>query len=71
MKPTEKQVSGSHYANLPIQPIEFVYKNNLDFLQGNVVKYVCRFRHKNGVEDLNKAIHYLELLKELEYGTES
>ena len=71
MKPTEKQISGSHYASLPIQPIEFVYANKLDFLQGNVVKYVCRFRHKNGVEDLNKAIHYLELLKELEYGTES
>lgn len=69
MKATDNQVGGSHY-KMPIQPIEFIYKNNLDFLQGNVIKYVARFRHKNGKEDLLKAKHYIELLMELEYGEE-
>lgn len=69
MKATDNQVGGSHY-KMPIQPIEFIYKNNLDFLQGNVIKYVTRFRHKNGKEDLLKAKHYIELLMELEYGEE-
>lgn len=68
MKSLEKQVSGSHYKNLTIQPIEFIHANELDFLQGNIIKYVCRFRHKNGKADLDKAQHYIELLRELEYG---
>lgn len=62
------QVGGGHYKDFVIQPIEFISKNNLDFLQGNVVKYVCRHKTKNGVEDINKAIHYLQLLKGLQYG---
>jgi hypothetical protein len=51
-----------------IQPVEFIVKNDLAFLEANVIKYVCRHRQKNGIEDLNKAIHYLELAKELYYG---
>jgi len=57
-----KQVSGSHYKNFKIQPIEFIHKNNLDYIQGNIIKYVCRYKDKNGVEDLEKAKHYIEML---------
>ena len=71
MKSLTKQVEGNHYSQFPIQPTEFIVRNNLDFLQGNVIKYVCRFRHKNGEADLDKAIHYLEMLKDFEYGETS
>ncbi len=64
----ESQEGGEHYRFGTIQPIEFIHANNLGFMEGNVVKYVTRHHDKNGVEDINKAIHYLELLKELEYG---
>jgi hypothetical protein len=60
------QVGGSHYKDCKIQPIEFIHANGLDFLRGNVVKYVTR--RKNGAEDIRKAIHYCQLLLELEYG---
>ena len=64
------EVGGSHYKSMDIQPIEFILKNNLGFCEGNVVKYITRYRHKNGKEDLLKAIHYIELLIESEYGKE-
>jgi hypothetical protein len=60
-----KQVGGSHYRDKGIQPIIYIHANNLGFCEGNVVKYVTRWRDKNGVADLKKAIHYLELLIEL------
>jgi len=60
-----KQVAGTHYKNLVIQPVEFITKNNLGFLEGCVIKRVCRYKNKNGIEDLQKAIHELELLIEL------
>lgn len=62
------QQGGSHYKNYVIQPVEFIVKNDINFLEANVIKYVCRHRAKNGLEDLEKAIHYLELAKELYYG---
>lgn len=62
------QVAGSHYKDMPIQPVEFIYKNSIGYLEGNVIKYVARHRLKNGIEDLNKAEHYLQLIKELHYG---
>jgi hypothetical protein len=61
-----KQVGGSHYRDKGIQPIIYIHANDLGFCEGNVVKYVTRWRDKNGVADLRKAIHYLELLIELE-----
>ena len=61
----EKQVGGSHYKLYVIQPIEFITKNNIPFIEGNVIKYVLRWRDKNGIQDLDKAIHYLELLKDI------
>jgi len=59
------QVGGNHYTKFPIQPYEFISKNDLSFFQGNVVKYVCRYQRKGGAEDIKKIIHYcqLELLK--------
>jgi hypothetical protein len=64
----DKQVGGGHYKDMPIQPIEYCQKNELNALESFVVKYVSRHKNKNGVEDINKAIHCLELLKEIEYG---
>jgi hypothetical protein len=68
MSALDTQVQGTHYKDMLIQPVEFIVKNDLAFLEANVIKYVCRHRNKNGIEDLNKAIHYLELAKELYYG---
>lgn len=64
----DKQTGGAHYKNMPIQPVEFVDANKIPFIEGCVIKYVCRHATKNGVEDIDKAIHFLELLKELRYG---
>ena len=62
---TQRQIGGKHYKDFKIQPIEFITKNKLSFIQGNIIKYVCRFDKKNGNEDIDKAIHYCELLKEI------
>ena len=65
--PQDKQIGGKHYKSFHIQPYEFISKNNLSFFQGNVVKYVCRYLTKNGIEDLKKIIHYCELeIKKME-----
>jgi hypothetical protein len=61
MFPSTKQIGGSHYKNFNIQPYTFITSNDLSFFQGNVIKYVCRYKNKNGVEDLRKIIHYCEL----------
>ena len=61
--PQDKQIGGSHYKNFRIQHYEFISKNNLSFFQGNVIKYVCRYLNKNGIEDIDKIIHYCELEK--------
>lgn len=68
MSALNKQEGGSHYKDMAIQPVEFITKNNIAFLEANVIKYVCRHKNKNGIQDLDKAIHYLELAKELYYG---
>jgi len=65
--PQEKQIGGSHYKFFEIQPYEFISKNNLSFFQGNVIKYVCRYKEKNGIQDLQKIIHYCQLeIKKME-----
>ena len=66
-KATQKQVGGSHYKDMPIQPVEYAQRNNLNFIEGCVIKYVSRHRSKNGAEDIEKAIHFLNLLLEIEY----
>lgn len=68
MSALEKQEGGEHYKSMAIQPVQFIHANGLGYFEGNVVKYVARHRSKNGVEDLKKARHYLDLLIELEYG---
>lgn len=65
--PLDVQVGGDHYKKYKIQPGEFAHANKLDFFQGSIVKYVTRFRDKNGKEDLAKAKHFLDLLISLEY----
>ena len=66
MSALEKQINGDHYKSLTIQPIEYIHANSISFLEGNVIKYVTRWRNKNGIADLEKAKHYIELLIELE-----
>jgi hypothetical protein len=63
------QVAGSHYKDLAIQPVEYIHANNIGYFEGNVVKYVSRWKAKNGIKDLEKAKHYIELLIELETRT--
>jgi len=60
------QVGGDHYKNLAIQPAEYIYANNMGFFEGNVLKYISRWKQKNGIADLQKAKHYIDLLIELE-----
>ena len=69
VKATDVQVGGGHYKHFEIQPIEFTVKNKLGFCEGNIIKYVCRHKFKNGLEDLKKAKHYIDLLIEMEYET--
>jgi hypothetical protein len=59
--PTSRQEGGTHYQKHKIQPYTFITANNLSFFQGNVIKYVIRYKDKNGIEDLKKIIHYCEL----------
>jgi len=67
--PYLKQVSGTHYMYMKIQPAEFINKNKLLFAEGSAIKYICRHSQKGGIADIDKAIHYLEMIKERDYGT--
>lgn len=58
-----RQVGGDHY-QMAIQPIDYITKNQLGYIEGNIIKYVSRYKNKNGIEDLKKAQHYLEMLIE-------
>lgn len=64
----DHQVGGEHYKGFKIQPVKFIHDNDIPFIEGNIIKYVCRHRTKLGRQDLEKAKHYLEMLIELEYG---
>lgn len=66
-----KQVGGNHYKSLAIQPVEFCMVNGLNFCQSSAIKYICRYKDKGGKEDIDKAIHFLELLKKFEYGNDN
>ena len=69
MSAYDKQVGGSHYKKMKIQPSKFVIENELLFPEGNVIKYICRHRFKNGKEDLEKAVHFIEMIIERDYPT--
>lgn len=61
------EVGGDHYKSLAIQPTEYIHRNGLGFCEGNVVKYVTRHDQKDGKRDLEKAIHYIQMLIDMEY----
>ena len=69
MSAYDKQIGGKHYQNFSIQPSKFVIENELLFPEGNVIKYICRHRFKNGKEDLEKAVHFIEMIIERVYPT--
>ena len=66
MSAMDRQVSGSHYKTMMIQPLEYALANDLGICEYAVVKYISRWRDKGGVEDLRKAAHYIEILIERE-----
>ena len=70
MSAYKKQIGGSHYLKMKIQPSEFANKNDLPFAEGNAIKYICRHKYKGGKEDLKKAKHYIEMIEERDYQTE-
>lgn len=59
------QVGGSHYKDMAIQPAEYIERNGLSYLEGAAIKYISRWRKKGGKQDLDKAIHCLQLLRHL------
>ena len=63
----DKQVDGNHYKSMKIQPAEFINENKLLFAEGNAIKYTCRHRSKGKEKDIQKAIHYLEMILERDY----
>lgn len=67
MSALESQEGGEHYKQFAIQPVVFCHANKLQGIESAVIWYVCRHREKNGAEDIRKAIHFLEILLELEY----
>ena len=66
MSALNTQINGTHYRELAIQPVEFIHANQIPYMEGNVIKYVVRWKAKGGLADLEKAKHYIELLIELE-----
>ena len=70
MKASEEQVAGSHYKGFKVQPAYFCYANGIPYLEATAIKYLCRWRLKGGFDDLDKAIHFIELLKEFEIAKE-
>ena len=62
----EKQVGGSHYKDMPIQPAIYCELNGMGFLESCAVKYLSRWRSKGGIDDLRKAVHSIELLIEIQ-----
>lgn len=68
MSALQDQISGKHYKELKIQPVEYIHANNIGFIEGCVIKYITRWRSKGGIEDLNKAKHFIDILIELESG---
>lgn len=66
--PSANQVGGDHYRKYNIQPIEYVLANSMGYLPGCALKYITRYKDKGGAEDIRKAIHYLKLILEFEYG---
>ena len=69
--PYDTQVGGNHYQTMKIQPAEFINKNEMKFAEGNAIKYICRHVNKGGLQDLQKAKHYIDMIIERDYEEES
>ena len=69
VRAVDRQVGGDHYKDFKIEPIEFILANEIGYCEGNIIKYICRHAAKGGIQDIDKVIHYCELLKELKYGS--
>ena len=69
--PYDTQVGGDHYSKMKIQPSEFINKNEMKFAEGNAIKYICRHVNKGGLQDLEKAKHYIDMIIERDYGDET
>ena len=67
MSAYDKQIGGTHYRKMKIQPSKFVIENELLFPEGNVIKYICRHQYKGGKEDLLKAKHFIDMIIERDY----
>ena len=67
MSAYKKQIGGSHYKSMVMQPSEFINKNRLLFAEASAIKYICRHSAKGKEQDIDKAIHYLEMIKERDY----
>ena len=63
-----KQIGGSNYKDMVVQPSKFINDNKLLFAEGNAIKYICRHAHKGEVQDLEKAKHYIDMIIERDYG---
>ena len=70
MSAYKKQIGGSHYRSMKIQPSKFINDNKLLFAEGNAIKYICRHAHKGGKQDLEKAKHYIDMIIERDYKDE-
>ena len=70
MSTYDKQIGGTHYKKMKIQPSKFVIENKLLFPEGNVIKYICRHPYKGGKEDLEKAKHFIDMIIERDYRDE-
>ena len=69
MSALNKQIGGDHYKNFKIQPVEFSTMNNLGFLEGCIIKRICRYQsQEDPIKDLDKIIHEIQLIKEIRYG---
>ena len=69
VRAVDRQVGGDHYKDFEIEPIEFILANGIGYCEGNIIKYICRHAAKGGIQDIDKVIHYCQLLKELKYGS--
>ena len=69
--PYDTQVGGNHYQTMKIQPAEFINKNEMKFAEGNAIKYICRHVNKGGLQDLEKAKHYIDMIIDRDYGDDA
>lgn len=61
-----KQIGGNHYVKMKIQPVDYIQANNIPFMEGSAIKYLSRWRDKGGIQDLEKARHFIDMLIEYE-----